>query len=78
MLIYAYIHLTVKIWDKWNEAPVMVTFEDKSTPVWKIPFPAVTICSEVKVQKSKFNFSVVYNKFRGSDPLQDDEWAKKY
>ncbi|KAL5291211.1 hypothetical protein ACFFRR_010552 [Megaselia abdita] len=73
VLIYAYVHLTVKIWDKWKESPVIVTFDDKSTPVWKIPFPAVTVCSEVKVQKTKFNFSQVFTKFRNMAPLQDDE-----
>ncbi|XP_030376071.1 pickpocket protein 28 [Scaptodrosophila lebanonensis] len=33
---------------KWNETPVIVSFAEKSTPVWNIPFPAITICSETK------------------------------
>lgn len=73
VLIYAYVHLTVQIWDKWNESPVIVSFDDKSTPVWKIPFPAITICSEVKASKTRFNFSRVFNKFRRMRRLQDDE-----
>ncbi|EDS40227.1 pickpocket [Culex quinquefasciatus] len=40
---------------KWDENPVIVTF-DKVTPVWAIPFPAVTICSETKVVWSKVNY----------------------
>ncbi|EDS27770.1 pickpocket [Culex quinquefasciatus] len=40
---------------KWDENPVIVTF-DKVTPVWAIPFPAVTICSETKVVWSKMNY----------------------
>lgn len=40
--------LTLKIWNKWDSSPVIVSFDDKSTPIWKIPFPAVTICSETK------------------------------
>lgn len=75
MLIYAYVHLTVDIWDKWEEAPVIVSFDDKSSQVWKIPFPAVTICSEVKNQRTKFNFSHVFGKFRRLEPLQDDEFV---
>lgn len=32
-----------KIYDKWQQTPVIVSFADKSTPVWQIPFAAVTI-----------------------------------
>lgn len=73
VLIYAYVHLTRNIYDKWNETPVIVTFDDKSSAVWKIPFPAVTVCSEVKIQKKKFNFSHVFSKYRRMDELEDDE-----
>ena len=36
------------IYIKWHETPVIVSFSEKSTPVWSIPFPAITICSETK------------------------------
>ncbi|KAL9702778.1 hypothetical protein quinque_006296 [Culex quinquefasciatus] len=45
---------------KWDENPVIVTF-DKVTPVWAIPFPAVTICSETKVVWSKVRQSGLVN-----------------
>lgn len=38
----------LSIWDKWNERPVVVTFDDKTTSIGKIPFPAVTICTTEK------------------------------
>lgn len=40
--------LIYRAYTKWNETPVIVSFAERSTPVWSIPFPAVTICSETK------------------------------
>lgn len=34
---------------KWEVAPVIVTFATKETPIYEIPFPAVTICPEQTV-----------------------------
>lgn len=54
--------LISNVWDKWNETPVIVSFSEKSTPVWEIPFPAVTICSETKEEKvNEFDFTKFYN-----------------
>ncbi|CAO1407458.1 unnamed protein product [Diamesa serratosioi] len=47
-------YLIIKTYNKWQSNPVIVTFEEKSTPVWKIPFPAVTICPENKYNKHSF------------------------
>ncbi|XP_073819614.1 pickpocket protein 28-like [Musca autumnalis] len=38
---------------KYQETPVIVSFSDKSTDIWKLPFPAVTICSDIKRRKPK-------------------------
>ncbi|XP_055527902.1 pickpocket protein 28-like [Wyeomyia smithii] len=46
-----------KIYRKWDETPVIVSFAEKTTPVWQIPFPAVTICSQTKVQSRHLNFA---------------------
>lgn len=46
-----------KIYNKWQLTSVIVNFADKSTPVWKIPFPAITICPETKTLKSDVDFS---------------------
>lgn len=34
---------------------MIVSFDDKSTPISTIPFPAITICSTDKFQKEKVN-----------------------
>jgi hypothetical protein len=58
-----------KIWDKWNTSPVLVSFSEVPTPVWNIPFPAVTICPQVKVKKTAFIHSTIARK----DNLTADE-----
>jgi len=47
----------MNIWNKWDQSPVIVSFAEKSTPVWQIPFPAVTICPETKAKQTIFNFT---------------------
>ncbi|XP_061393667.1 pickpocket protein 28-like [Musca vetustissima] len=37
-----------EIYEKWNDTPVIVSFSEKSTDIWSIPFPAITICAESK------------------------------
>lgn len=46
--LYFCISIIVKIYVKWHETPVIVTFSEESTPVWNIPFPRLTICPETK------------------------------
>ena len=43
------------IWMKWQMRPVIVSFDDKSTPISTIPFPALTICSTNKFIKEKID-----------------------
>ncbi|KRF94123.1 pickpocket protein 28 [Drosophila mojavensis] len=58
--------LILSAYNKWNETPVIVSFAERSTPVWNIPFPAVTICSETKrVLQSQSNntFANLYSQY---------------
>jgi len=71
--IYTCATLTMNIWDKWNNNPVIVSFAEKSTPVWQIPFPAVTVCSETKSRQTIFNFTDIYWKFQDTGNLTDLE-----
>lgn len=48
---------------KWDHAPVIVSLSEKATPVWKVPFPAVTICPEVKVKAEIMNLTDLGCKF---------------
>ncbi|XP_055911783.1 pickpocket protein 28 [Eupeodes corollae] len=52
--------LTMNVWDKWNNNPVIVSFAEKSTPVWQIPFPSVTVCPETKTRREIFNFTDMF------------------
>lgn len=39
------------IWTTWRTHPVTVTFDDTATPIQRIPFPVVTICSYQKIKE---------------------------
>lgn len=65
-----------KIYDKWQLSPVIVSFAEKSTPVWQIPFPAVTICPETKAMKKHIDFTRGYNMVHAglhAENLTEDE-----
>lgn len=39
-------------WRTWNDHPVTVAFNDKTTQIETIPFPAVTICTTQKLKEN--------------------------
>lgn len=51
---------------KWDNSPGIVSFATKASDVSDIPFPAITICPEVKSQISRFNFTDAYHKHKAS------------
>lgn len=54
--------LIMNTYKKWTSDPVIVSFSQTPTPVWKIPFPAVTICPTNIVRQSQFNFTDILTK----------------
>lgn len=66
--------LIEKLYHKWDSGPVILSFDRKPTPVWRIPFPAVTICPEVKFRPECLNFTNVYRKMfsNGSTEALDE------
>lgn len=60
--LYVCVDLILKTYHKWDSSPVIVSFAQSPTPVWQIPFPAVTICPETKARQSVFNFTDCYNR----------------
>lgn len=52
--------LITRIYTRWDQNPVIVSFAERSTPVWEIPFPAVTICPETKAKTTRLNFTKMY------------------
>lgn len=77
--VYGCGRLILNVYNKWDQSPVIVSFAEKSTPVWEIPFPAVTICPETKANISMLNFTAVYHEMlREQKPpynLTADEYA---
>ena len=53
--------LIERSWSKWNRSPVIVSFDNELSPIWKIPFPAITICPETKAKMDIFNFTKAYH-----------------
>ena len=41
------------IYDKWRLDPTITTVDDTNYPIWKIYFPAVTICTNNKIVKTR-------------------------
>ncbi|XP_047000469.1 pickpocket protein 28-like [Schistocerca americana] len=55
----------VFIWQakhKWDTTPVIVTFAESSYPVSKLPFPAVTMCGEAKINHVLFSYQQMYER----------------
>lgn len=45
---------------KWNESPVIISYDAKLLPISTIPFPAMTICPVTRISAKKFNFTKTY------------------
>ena len=43
------VYLIYKVFEKAHYNPVLVSFASETTPIWEIPFPALTICNMNKV-----------------------------
>jgi amiloride-sensitive sodium channel len=66
------------MWIKYNQTPVFVNVALDPAPVWKVPFPAITICPETKIKQRIYNFTDYYHKVMkhsttDEDALTDDE-----
>lgn len=64
--------LVSQTWLKWQNTPVIVTFSEQSTPVYEIPFPSVTICTDIKIQRTKFKYGDVWHQ------LNNEKTYKNY
>ena len=66
--------LHFQILEKWQNSPVLVSFDSSVTPISTIPFPAVTICNMNKVQKSRHEY---VEEKRAAEP-DNDYWQKEH
>ncbi|KAH0814955.1 hypothetical protein GEV33_007836 [Tenebrio molitor] len=74
--LYFCVSLIISAYVRWENSPVIVSFATKETPVWMIPFPAVTICPESKTRPSVFNYTYYLHKKQDNETLTDDEERK--
>jgi acid-sensing ion channel, other len=49
--------LVLDLCRKWSYTPVVIKLSDTATPIWQIPFPAITICPDDKTDANVFNIS---------------------
>ncbi|KAJ3647269.1 hypothetical protein Zmor_024794 [Zophobas morio] len=45
------------VYRKWEGSPVIVNFANQGTPIYQIPFPAITICPESKSFQPVFSYT---------------------
>ncbi|XP_031352499.1 pickpocket protein 28-like [Photinus pyralis] len=57
--LYFCVDFMTEAYHKWQRSPVIVSFATSETPIWNVPFPAITICPRTKAIKSKYNFTKV-------------------
>lgn len=56
-------YLIFKVYTKWDNSPVIVSFAETSTPIWEVPFPAVSVCPETKSRQREFNYTEIHHKY---------------
>ncbi|KAK5641659.1 hypothetical protein RI129_010206 [Pyrocoelia pectoralis] len=76
--LYLCIKLILATYDKWITSPVIVSFARSPTPVWQIPFPAVTVCPETKTLQRVYNFTHEYHRFHENPENMTEEEIEKF
>lgn len=65
-----FIFLFSKVWIRYGDGPIAIEISPYQKPIWDIPFPAITICTETKSKASEFRFSEVYGRLsNGKQPF---------
>lgn len=54
---------------------MIVSLSEKATPVWKVPFPAVTICPEVKISSNVLNLTKTLHNILESFEPNENQFA---
>lgn len=58
-----------KTWLKWDQSPTVLSHANQATSIRDIPFPAVTICSDIKFRRETLNLRGTLRMMR-SDGLE--------
>ncbi|KAG5868930.1 hypothetical protein JTB14_024683 [Gonioctena quinquepunctata] len=67
------VYYILEIYYKYEENPFLVNLATRQSPIFTIPFPAVTICPVVKTEKESFNFTRAVNKIWNNETLTEEE-----
>lgn len=76
--LYLCVYLIAKTYEKWTTSPVIVSFAKSPTPVWKIPFPAITVCPETKAKQRVYNFTDAYHKYHENRDNMTEQELKEF
>lgn len=64
--------LTFQIFKKIQTNSMIIGFSEKDNSVYEIPFPAVTICPEIKTRSYKLNYTDLYLKYIKGNNLPEN------
>lgn len=69
--------MILRMYENWQNAPVIVSFATKPTSIYDIPFPAVTICPETKTSKMYINYTELrtIKKKSNNGTLSEEQWV---
>ncbi|CAG9863464.1 unnamed protein product [Phyllotreta striolata] len=62
-----------EVYNKWLRSPVIVSFATKGTPIYTIPFPAVTICPTFKSVQAIYSHTNIIKKLNHNVSLTEKE-----
>lgn len=62
-----------KTYNKWSSSPIIISFDDRMTPVSQIPFPAITVCPELRIGGGDFDFDEIDKKVSTLKKLMKNE-----
>lgn len=65
--VFLCVGFIVEAWWKWNSSPVIISFADEATPISSIPFPSITICSDLHIKPSVLNYSEIKEQLSNED-----------
>lgn len=64
-----FIFLFSKVWIRYGDGPIAIEISPYQKPIWDIPFPAITICTETKSKSSEFQFKNVFQRITPRQPI---------
>ncbi len=74
----AFTYYSINTYTRWKDKPVVLGFDEQLTDIFDIPFPAITICSNIKFDKREFDLEYALKKYQSTGGSVDEEtWVAK-